>query len=226
MSPAPRKPPTTQANGAPARATKSTGAPAPPPAGKGNLQVDLPAGGRLTLKNADEVTLWEESARRYITDYGISKTNDLVLLGAILSQNIAMYRAQLDLGDPKKANAAVTLIGKTSEQIRELEKALGIDKKTREQGGQHTVADYVTRLKRAGNAKGVRIAERVKAFEAFNMELRWKLRLLENGDDEDRAYHNLSPESICAWARNELAKLEEADKQWAMQKGKIFVGRL
>jgi hypothetical protein len=217
--------PKTQRNGAPKRTTKSTGA-TPPPLPRGNLEVDLPAGGRLALKTPDEVNLWQESARKYIADYGISKTNDLVLLGAILSQNIAMYRAQLDLGDPRKANAAVTLIGKTSEQIRELEKALGIDKKTREAGGQHTVADYVTRLKRAAHAKGVRIADRVQAYEAFNMELRWKLRLLRNGDDEDRAYHNLSPESICAWAERELAKLEEADKNWAMQKGKVFVGRL
>jgi len=223
--PTPKPPASTQSNGAPTRATKSTGAvPATPP--RGNLEVDLPAGGRLKLKSSDEVALWEESAKKYVQDYGISKTNDLVLLGAILSQNIAMYRAQLDLGDPKKANAAVTLIGKTSEQIRELEKALGIDKKTREAGGQHTVADYVTRLKRAANAKGVHIAERVKRYEAFNMELRWKLRLLRNGDDEDKAYHNLSPESICAWAENELAKLEEADKGWAIQKGKVFVGRL
>lgn len=217
--------PKTQANGAPTRTTRSKGA-TPPPPPRGNLEVDLPAGGRLGLKTADEVQLWQESARKYIADYGISKTNDLVLLGAILSQNIAMYRAQLDLGDPKKANAAVTLIGRTSEQIRELEKALGIDKKTREAGGQHTVADYVTRLKRAAHAKGVRIAERVKAYEAFNMELRWKLRLLRNGDDEDRAYHNLSPESICKWAENELAKLEAADKKWANEKGKVFVGRL
>lgn len=190
------------------------------------FEVALPAGGRLELRDADEVDLWETSAQRYIDDYGIAKANDLMLLGAILSQGVAMYRAQRDLTDHKKAANAQNIIIKAAGEIRELEKALGIDKKTREQGGQHTVADYVTRLKRAGNAKGVRIAERVKAFEAFNMELRWKLRLLENGDDEDRAYHNLSPESICAWARNELAKLEEADKQWAMQKGKIFVGRL
>jgi hypothetical protein len=58
------------------------------------------------------------------------------------------------------------------------------------------------------------------------MELRWKLRLLQNGDDEDRKYHNVSEKSICEWAARELAKLEEADKKWAKEKGKVFVGRL
>lgn len=170
--------------------------------------------------------MWEESAKRYIEDYGLVKANDLMLLGAILSQGIAMFRAQRDLSDPKKAGQAATAISKASEQIRELEKALGIDKKSREAGGQHTVADYVTTLKRAAHAKGVRISERIKAYEAFMTELSWKIRVLENGDDEDRSYHSLTPESICEWASKELEKLAEKDKEWAKEKGRIFVGRV
>jgi hypothetical protein len=191
-----------------------------------DFTVDLPGGGQLDLLGADEVDVWNHTSERYIQDYGLVKQNDLVLLGAILAQAVAMYRAQKDLTDPKKASSAQGILIKAATEIRELEKALGIDKKTREAGGQHTVIDYITRLKRAAHAKGVRIAERVKAYEAFNMELRWKLRLLQNGDDEDRKYHNVSEKSICEWAARELAKLEEADKKWAKEKGKVFVGRL
>lgn len=193
---------------------------------KGALQVTLPAGGTLDLQDADEVIFWEETARRYVQEYGLHKMNDLVMLGAVLSQGIAMYRAQKSLFDPKKATNAVAIISKASEQIRDLEKALGIDKKTREAGGQHTVADYVSNLKRAGHEMGIRISDRTKAYEAFVMELRWKVRLLRNGDEEDRAYHGISEESIVKWAENELAKLEESDKTWAAQKGKVFVGKL
>lgn len=210
--------------------TSATGAKPPGPtrpAPKGQFEVDLPVGGaRLSLKTADEVSLWTDMHQRYLTDYGLSKANDLILLGAILSQNVAMFRAQLDLGDPKKAPAAITMIGKAAEQIRDLEKALGIDKKTREAGGQHTVADYVTRLKRAAHEKGVHISERVKRYEAFAMECRWKLRLLRNGDEEDRAYHNLSEKAIIEWMEQELAKIEEADKKWSKDVGKVFVGKL
>lgn len=205
--PPPRKPPT-------------------PKATKGALEVSLPAGGSLTLKDADEVQYWESTSQRYIQDYSLVKANDLVLLGAILSQGVAMYRAQKLLADPKASTNAVNLISKASEQIRELEKALGIDKKTREQGGQHTVADYLVRLKRAAHEKGIRISERTKSYEAFVMELRWKVRLLRNGDDEDRATHNLSAETIIAWAENELARLEHEEKRWAHEKGRVFVGQL
>lgn len=209
---------------------RPAGKPAPPtapkPAAGAAFTVSLPAGGTLSLQDADEATFWKETSKRYIDDYGITKSNDLVLLGAILSQAVVMYRSQRDMADPKKSAAASKAIASSAAEIRELEKALGLDKRTREAGGQHTVADYVTRLKRAAHMKGVRISERVKAYEAFNMELRWKLRLLANGDDEDRRYHDVSPEKICKWAEGELAKLEEADKEWAREKGSVFVGKL
>ena len=190
------------------------------------FRVDLPAGGSLHLNDADEVQLWNESAKRYIDDYGLVKANDLMLLGAILSQGIAMYRAQRELNDPKKAGSAQNTISKASEQIREIEKALGIDKKSREAGGQHTVGNYVQTLKRAAHEKGVHISKRVKAYESLANELRWRIRLLRNGDDEDRGYHGITEESIIKFAEDELAKLEAEDKRWAREKGRIFVGRL
>jgi hypothetical protein len=210
----------------PAKPPRPTPKPPTPVATKGQFEVDLPAGGRLQLQNADEVQYWDSNAQHYIRDYGIVKANDLVILGALLTQGLSMFRGQQALADPKKASNAMSTITKAAEEITRLEKQLGIDKKTREAGGQHTVTDYVTQLKRAAHEKGVHIAERVKAYEAFAMELRWKIRLLRNGDDEDRAYHNISDKSIVEWAENELAKLEDADKKWAHEKGKVFVGRL
>lgn len=217
---------TTPARTGPTQPTKPPGSRSTARGRHQSLRVELPAGGGLELNNADEVALWEKASQRYIEDYGFAKANDLVLLGAILSQTIAMYRAQQDLSEPKKANQAVALIGKASEQIRELEKALGVDKKSREQGGQHTIVDYLTRAKRAAHEKGVHISERVKAYEAFAMELRWRIRVLKNGDDEDRRHHAISQKTIIEWAETELAALEARDQEWAREKGRIFVGRL
>jgi hypothetical protein len=211
---------------APKPGPQSQGPAQPPPPPRGQFEVDLPAGGRFRLNSADEVQMWEESAKAYIEDYGLSKANDLMLLGAILSQGIAMFRAQQDLADAKKANTAVKTIAAASEQIRELEKALGIDKKSREAGGQHTIADYVARIKLAAHQKGVRISERTLEYEAFVMELRWKLRVLHNADAEDRREMGLSEQSVIAWAWQKVNDLEDRDKDWANQKGKVFVGRV
>lgn len=191
-----------------------------------SLEVELPGGGKLTLQDEHEVVMWNTTKRRYIADYKLEKANDLVLLGSILSQILAMYRAQRDLADPKKAVSAQAMITKATQEVRAGEKALGVDKASREKGGQHTVADYITRLKKAGYEKGIHISERVKEYERVCMETRWKIRLLRNGDAEDRAYHNISHEAIVDWLEGELAVLEQKDKQWAREKGAIFVGKL
>lgn len=188
--------------------------------------VDLPGGGKLQVNSADEVGMWDTSAKRYIEDYNLQKQNDLVLLGALLTQGLVMYRAQQELADPKLVAAAQNRIIKASDQIRELEKALGIDKKSREAGGQHTVANYIATLKKAAHEKGVHLAHMQKAYEEFAMEMRWRIRLLRNGDQEDRHVHGISDKSIVLFAEEELVKLEAEDKKWAAETGKVFVGRL
>jgi hypothetical protein len=210
------------------------------------FEVDLPAGGRLNLHSLAEVELWEESSKRYMSDYQLTQQNDLLLLGAILSQQLAMFRAQqrmngmtpeLDAnGVPTGAyqrkelkvtdmSAAQGTIIKASQEIRELEKTLGIDKKNREAGGAHTVQNYVTTLKAAARSYGLHLSRRMQAYEAMAMETRWKLRLLRHGDPEDRAYHHVTPQTICDWLEAELARLEELDQRYAVEKHKVFVGR-
>jgi hypothetical protein len=189
-------------------------------------EVELPGGGKLPVRDEHEVVMWNTTSRRYISDYNLTKANDLVLLGAILSQILSMYRAQRDLSDPKKAANAQVLITKATQEIRAGEKALGVDKVSREKGGAHTIADYVGNLKKAAYEKGIHVSERVTEYERVMMEARWKIRLLRNGDVEDRAYHSISEQSIIAWLESELAALEQKDKKWAREKGAIFVGKL
>jgi hypothetical protein len=212
------------------------------------FEVELPAGGKLPLLSLEEVELWETTRDRYLNDYAITQQNDKVTLGGLLTQQLVMFRAQQRLaglepefddatglptghykrvgispGDMSKAQSIVT---KASEEIREGEKVLGIDKKTREAGGQHTVANYVETLKMAARSYGVHLSKRLKAYEKVMMEARWKLRLLRNGDPEDRQYHGLTEQSFIAWLEEELAKIEEVDREYARDKGKLWVGKV
>lgn len=211
-----------------------------------SFEVELPAGGKLHLQSIDEVEMWDTSMKRYIDAYQLAEQNDLLTLGAILTQQLIIFRAQQDLngmepaldeegiptgqyrkaGKPRDASAAANSITRASAEIRELEKQLGIDKKTREAGGQHTVIDYVKNLKAAARQYGLHVSKRVKEYERVCMEARWKLRLLANGDAEDLQYHGLSEATFCQWMRDELGKLEEVDERFAQEKGALFVGRL
>jgi hypothetical protein len=210
-------------------------------------EVELPAGGRLWLQSEEEVELWNTSKDRYVDDYQLAKTNDLVLLGAILQQQIVMFRAQrlmngmepeidaqgLPTGkyimkqlDADEMASATNMLNKASGEVTRIEKVLGIDKVGRESGSAHTLANYLKTLKDAGHARGIHISKRVLAYEEFVNGLRWRLRLMRNGDAEDRAYHDLTPDKLMEWAWAELQQLEQIDKDFAKEYGKVFVGRL
>lgn len=211
------------------------------------FEVDLPQGGKLHLKTQDEVDMWVRTADAYVKEYRLVKANDLVLLSAILSQNLTMFRAQQRLNgmkpekdaagvptgryieepvDAKTLSSSQGAITKASEEIRALEKALGIDKKTREAGGAYNVADYIATLKKAAHEMGIHISERFKFYEDLGMEARWKIRLLRNGDPEDRQHHDVSPEKIIDWLEMKLSEAEQVDIDFAKNKGHVFLGKL
>ena len=212
-----------------------------------HLMVDLPAGGQIPLKTQEEVDLWNESMQKYIDDYQLVQQNDLNLLGAVLIQQVILFRSQLTLsGMEYEVDASGQLTGrlipaqlkaqqissaqstliKCSDEIQKIEKSLGIDKKTREAGGQHTVQNYVLTLKGIAREYGIHLSQRVIEYERVIMDARQRLRILENADDEDRAYHHITPESICDWLRDECAKLEVIDKEFAKTKHALFLGKV
>lgn len=212
-----------------------------------DYQVELPAGGVLHLQTPDEVQFWNESMEKYREEYTFAKQNDLITLGLLLQQQVILFRLQtavngmepeVDAGgvptghykrveiDSAELAVIQKTIQSTSAEMRALEKALGIDKATREQGGAHTVDSYIKALKRAGHTRGVHIAERTVAYERVINELRVRLRLLYNGDAEDRKYHNITPKTILDWLKEECEGLAQIDEEFNKQVGKLFIGKL
>ena len=198
------------------------GQPGPPP--EQQFEVERPAGGVVYLGSAAEAKMYESSREALIEEYGFHRRNDLVNLGALLMQEVVLYRAETDLQDETKAPAAQSRMLKAGEEIARLEKALGIDKKTRDAGGVHTLDAWLANLKRAGREHGIHIAERTKWVEGFINELSWKVRLLKNGDAEDRAQEGLSEQTVIDWIEQQLAEFEDNEKKWAHEVGKVFVG--
>lgn len=212
-----------------------------------DYKVDLPSGGTLHLQTADEVDLWETAMKRYLEDYVLVKHNDLVTLGALLQQQLILFRCQtaingmeaemdgqnvptgrykridLDGGDLAAYQRTLT---EASKEMRALEKNLGIDKATREQGGAHTLDNYIRTLKRAAHDRGVHITDMVSEYQGVFKELSWRLRLLYNGDKQDRAYHNVTPKTVLDWIHGEIERLESMDQEWAKDTGKLYVGQL
>src|SRR4051812_13018072 len=113
------------------------------------FEVDLPGGGKLYVQSVEEVELWGRSRDRYLEDYHLSKQNDLVLLGALLQQQLLLFRAQRNVNgmvpeldaqrrptgvyimkdvEPDEVAAYMKALTGASDQIQKIEKTLGIDK--------------------------------------------------------------------------------------------------
>lgn len=211
------------------------------------FKVEAPGGGGVLLKSQEEVDLYEEMSQAYQRDYRLVRQSEKVLLGSILSQAIILFRAQTELTGLKQAvdaggvptgeyedtklsgterSSLQKTISEATKEIREIEKSLGIDKKSRDAGGKENIAEYLTALKRAAHRMGVHIHRRTKLYEEFGMELRWRLRLLRNGDEEDKKYHDISADKICKWAEGILSEIEEFDKLFGKDQAKLFGGKL
>lgn len=211
------------------------------------LEVDLPAGGRLHLLSIEEVDLWTGMSERYQQEYRLRKVNDLAGLGTILMHQLTLYRAQRGLsgleprydedevftGEFERVKVSQTAaagytaeISRASKDIREQEKMLGIDKKSRDAAGDQDIPTYLRLLKQFGREYGIHISRRVHAYEEFVNELRWRVRLEQNGDGEDKQYMECTPDGILKWAREQLEVLAEADRVFAKEKQKLVVGKL
>lgn len=219
----------------------TTGATAPP------LQIQvssLPGGGAVTLLNIEEMDFFEQLKKRYVAEYPLSKPNDLARLSQLLMMELAAHRMIKKAGGQAAVyDAAGNLVGieayeqaeqeyaiaqlpKVQAEIRTLETALRIDKKTREGSGQHEVREYIGTLKRAGKEYGVHLSERYLHYDETINEASWMLRVLDNADEKDRKYHNVSVESIINYLRERLAAKEEMDKVFAKSKQSLWVGQI
>jgi hypothetical protein len=211
------------------------------------FEVELLAGGKLALLSADEVDRWTTLSESYREDFGIVKTTDLAQVDIILQMHIDVFRAQraksglevefdedehptgaytkVDVGAGERDRLNKEILG-GSKEIRALESALGIDKKTRDAAGGKDNADYLVTLKSVAADYGVHVVARTKAIEQFIMDLRWRLRLNRVGDDEDKRYHDCTDQGILRWANRQVDALEEKDKEWAREKGKLWMAKV
>lgn len=210
--------------------------------------VDMPGGGgQMWLSNMPEVDRWQTLEAQYREQYDLRKVNDLTNLGTLLVQQINLYRAQMALSGriqetddeglptgrmiskvlkPAEVKSHQEAVTAASKEIREIEKAMGIDKKSREQAGDESLRTWLVTMKERAHRYGLHVAGRTKAYEEFAMELRWRLRLNQVGDAEDKQYEDCTDEGVLRWARERLAELEAKDQTFAQEEGALVLGRV
>lgn len=207
----------------------------------------LPNGGMITLQSPEEVVYFRELKNNYEKEYSslLSKPNDRNRLSQLISCELMAHRyTQRMLGavnvyddkgnisgiekvDPVEMASISQLLPKVQDEIRRLESALKIDKRTREGSAEGDIRDYMTNLKKAAVNYKVHLSERYIAFDEFVNELSWRIRVIENADDEDRRYHNLeSLDKFYEWIKDQVEELSRLDKEFAKNKQSLWLGKI
>lgn len=207
----------------------------------------LPHGGTINLQNPEEVSYFRELMKEYKTEYAslMNKPNDRNRLSQLITFELIAHRyTQRMMGtvnvydqmgnvkgvekiDPVEMNLISQNLPKVQDEIRKLESALKIDKRTREGSGEGDIRNYMENLKKAAINYKVHLSKRYVAYDNFVNELRWRMRVIHNADNEDRAYHNLdTPEKLQDWIDEQLNELDSVDKAFGKDKQSLWVGKI
>lgn len=207
----------------------------------------LPHGGTITLQNPEEVAYFRDLKKSYEDDYAslLLKPNDRNRLSQLINFELLAHRyTQRMMGavnvydsdgnitaiekiDPVEMANISQMLPKVQDEIRRLETALKIDKRTREGSGEGDIRNYMEMLKKAAINYKVHLSKRYTSYDEFVNELRWRIRVFKNADAEDRAYHGLETESkVLDWIEQQLLDLEAVDKEFANNKQALWVGRI
>jgi len=133
-------------------------------------------GQEIQLLNAIEKAYYVEARDKYLAEFTFTIASDLRSLDRLLLLEVQMYRAQWFLSagcdyqyvdlDPAEEVALRRTVKEAAAQIQEIQKDLGLVKSARDKESADSVGAYITQLKIAAKAHGVkREKELGKALE-------------------------------------------------------------
>lgn len=173
------------------------------------LPVQLPSGAQFYVLTQDEVDYVQDRVKRYTSDNHFTNVSDLQDVDRLVTMELLSHRWTLWVSrrkdyfdDDIDEKAFRASINDYSSEVRQLKKALGIDKLTRDkQKGDDSVTEYLAQLRIRAKEFGVmRNTQLNKALELFN-QLKMLLTLHDNSDEVERREMHCTEDDIFEWMR-------------------------
>lgn len=196
------------------------------------IEVTTPSGNKIVVLNQGECDYYEQVAKRYQSDNKFSNVSDILELDRILLLELMCHRWGLWLlsgQDYQGRKINPTEIQKSikdySSEIRDIKRALGIDKRTRDADSGESVAAYVQNLTIRAKEFGVkRNNEAIKAITILK-ELEGLITLYENSSPAERKEFNCELEDIKEWIKRKIPEFNAIDESFRKNQ-KIWVREL
>lgn len=176
---------------------------------QGHIPVTAPSGAVYHVLTEEEKIYYEDIVTRYRADNSFSNVSDLQDLDRVLMMELMVYRWSLWITREVDYNGMPISIDETnrsikdfSVEIRQLKKALGIDKAARDKEKGESVQDYIENLKiRAKKFGIVRNKQASKAIELFQ-DLTALINFHDNCTEQERKENDVEIIDIINWIRD------------------------
>lgn len=188
---------------------------------QGTVEVTTLSGSSFYVLNQEEKDYFEDVSARYVSDNRFSNTSDLQDLDRILMMETMVYRWGRWLAlesdyynneiDPEKLNKAIK---EFSMEIRQLKKAVGLDRVSRDKDKGESIAAYIENLRRRAQEFGImRNESAVKAITLFH-DLISLVTLADNCTEQERKENHVEDADIVQWVRDVTPEFTDIDKEF------------
>jgi hypothetical protein len=186
------------------------------------IEVEGPAGGLFTVITEDEKDQFEKLAEKYQKDNSFQNVSDLQDLERVIHTEVLALRYMNWLsigndyfGDPIDEKLYGDLVRGFHTELRQLKKAMGMDKTSRLKEAGLDVSDYVENLKARAKQFGVmRNKQHEEALTLFH-ELAGKIILMDNCTENEKKEQGVTETNVIDWIREEaMPKFREVDKHF------------
>lgn len=189
---------------------------------EGMVPVVLPSGATF-LVHQQEQQYFKQRASKYLSDNDFHNVSDYMDVDRLLIAELLCHRwglwisTQRDYwGEPVDENSLQKSLKEHSAEIRQLKKALGLDRETREKiRGEDSVDNYLAQIRqRALHFGYMRNEQAAKAIELF-MDLDALITLHKNCDEKEKIELGVQVDDVMRWIEDEaIPRFRKVDEEF------------
>jgi hypothetical protein len=173
------------------------------------IPVGLPSGAEFLVMTQDEHDYVTDRVQRYSEQLHLTNVSDLAQLDLMIEMELLTHRWALWMSRQKDywdEDINEVLLSRSlndyAGQIRQLKKALGIDKVTRDrQRGEESVAHFLQMLLIRAKEFGINREQMLDMALTLSMQLTSLLTLHDNCTEEERREQHVTAEDLLDWLR-------------------------
>lgn len=197
---------------------------------QGTIEVTTPSRASFYVLTESERDYYHDMAGRYLNDNKFGNISDLQDLDRVLMMELMIYRwgrwisSECDYWgqeiDPERLNKGIK---EFSTEVRQLKKAVGIDKPSRDRDKGESFATYVEDLRRRAKEFGVLRNEQAVAAITLFQELIALVQWHDNCTDEEKRENDIEAHDIIEWVRQVKPEFTEIDRKFRESSQKYWI---